>query len=56
MLKVANKMGLKDFNWVSATGKSSPAYGYKFFQTFSRFTILCYEVGAYVFNWIKREI
>jgi len=42
----ARKQGWQDFYWLSAYSAGEPAYGYKWLQTHSRFTIFCYEVGA----------
>jgi uncharacterized SAM-binding protein YcdF (DUF218 family) len=46
---VARKIGWSDLRWVSAHSKGEPAAGYKFFQTYSRFTIGCYEMAAMVY-------
>jgi uncharacterized SAM-binding protein YcdF (DUF218 family) len=48
----ASKQGWTDFYWLSAFSKGQPAYGYKWIQTHSRFTIFCYEVGAMVLSKI----
>jgi vancomycin permeability regulator SanA len=48
----ARKLGWKDFNWLSVFSKGQPAYGYKWLQTHSRFTIFCYEVGAMILSKI----
>ena len=48
----ARKQGWKDFYWLSVFSKGQPAYGYKWIQTHSRFTIFCYEVGAMVLSKI----
>ena len=48
----ARKLGWKDFYWLSAFSKGQPAYGYKWIQTHSRFTIFCYELGAMVYSKI----
>lgn len=48
----ARKQGWKDFYWLSAFSRGQPAYGYKRIQTYSRFTIFCYEVGAMIFSKI----
>jgi uncharacterized SAM-binding protein YcdF (DUF218 family) len=48
----ARKMGWTDFHWLSVYSKGEPAYGYKWFQTHSRFTIFCYEVGVLIFSKI----
>jgi len=55
-LAIAKKMGKKDIHWISTASQGSPAYGIKFFQTYSRFTIFCYEILAYVYNRLKGEI
>jgi uncharacterized SAM-binding protein YcdF (DUF218 family) len=55
-LKIAAKSGWMDFFWISATSDGSPAYGIKKFQTYSRFTILVYEMLAYLYNLIRGEI
>ncbi len=46
----AQKMGWRDFHWLSVFSEGEPAYGYKWLQTYSRGTIFCYEVGALVFS------
>ncbi len=46
----AKKQGWRDFYWLSAFSRGQPAYGYKWIQTHSRFTIFCYEVGAMIFS------
>lgn len=46
---VARKIGWSDLRWVSAYSKGEPAAGYKYFQTFSRLTIGCYEMAAMVY-------
>jgi len=56
MLKIAEKMGLRDFYWVSASSPGSPAYGIKYIQTYSRLTILIYEMLAFIYNIIRRQI
>ena len=48
----ARKLGWKDFYWLSAYSRGEPAYGYKWLQSYSRFTIFCYEVGAMIFSKI----
>ena len=48
----ARKQGWADFYWLSAYSKGQPAYGYKWIQTHSRFTIFCYEVGAMILSKI----
>lgn len=46
----ARKMGWKDFYWLSVYSSGEPAYGYKWFQTHSRFTLYLYEVLAMVYS------
>ncbi len=46
----ARKMGWKDFYWLSVYSPGEPAYGYKWFQTHSRFTLYLYEVLAMVYS------
>ena len=48
----ARKMGWKHFHWLSVFSKGEPAFGYKWIQTCSRFTIFCYEVGAMILSKI----
>lgn len=48
----AKKMGWTDFYWVSAFSEGQPAYGYKWLQTHSRFTIFCYEIFATLYSKI----
>jgi len=48
----ARKQGWTDFYWLSVFSKGQPAYGYKWIQTHSRFTIFCYEVGAMILSKI----
>jgi uncharacterized SAM-binding protein YcdF (DUF218 family) len=48
----ARKMGWKDFYWLSVYSSGEPAYGYKWFQTHSRFTLYAYEVLAMVYSKI----
>lgn len=48
----ARKLGWKDLYWLSVFSKGEPAYGYKWIQTHSRFTIFCYELGAMVYSKI----
>lgn len=43
---VARKMDWPDLHWVSAISKGEPAAGWKYMQTYSRPTILLYEIGA----------
>lgn len=46
----AKKMGWQNFHWLSAYSRGEPAYGYKFFQTHSRFTLYTYEVLAALYS------
>jgi uncharacterized SAM-binding protein YcdF (DUF218 family) len=46
----ARKMGWEDFHWLSVYSSGEPAYGYKWFQTHSRFTLYIYEVLAMVYS------
>ena len=46
----ARKMGWDDFHWLSVYSSGEPAYGYKWFQTHSRFTLYLYEVLAMVYS------
>jgi uncharacterized SAM-binding protein YcdF (DUF218 family) len=46
----ARLLGWDDFYWLSAYAAGEPAYGYKYVQTYSRFTILCYEVAAMAYS------
>ena len=48
----ARKLGWKDFYWLSVFSEGEPAYGYKWLQTHSRFTILCYELAAMFYSKI----
>jgi uncharacterized SAM-binding protein YcdF (DUF218 family) len=48
----ARKMGWRDFYWLSAYSEGEPAYGYKWIQTHSRFTLYLYEVLAMVYSKI----
>ena len=48
----ARKQGWTDFYWLSVFSKGQPAYGYKWIQTHSRFTIFWYEIGALIFSKI----
>jgi len=44
------KMGWEDFYWLSVYSSGEPAYGYKRFQTHSRFTLYLYELMAMVYS------
>jgi vancomycin permeability regulator SanA len=46
----ARKLGWMDFYWLSVFSEGQPAYGYKWLQTYSRCTILCYETLAMVYS------
>ena len=46
----ANRLGWRDFYWLSVYSAGEPAFGYKWLQTHSRLTIFIYEVGAMVFS------
>ena len=47
-VEVARKLGWRDFYWLSVFSKGEPAYGYKWLQTNTRPTILCYEIAAFI--------
>ena len=55
-LAVAGNLNWHNLNWLSAASPGQPAYGIKYFQTFSRFTILVYELLAYIYNRLRGEI
>jgi len=46
----ARKLGWTDFYWLSAFSEGEPAYGYKWLQTHSRFTIFWYELFALLYS------
>ena len=46
----ARKMGWEDFYWLSVYSSGEAAYGYKWIQTHSRFTLYLYEVLAMVYS------
>jgi uncharacterized SAM-binding protein YcdF (DUF218 family) len=46
----AQRMGWKDLCWLSVHSSGEPAYGYKWFQTHSRFTLYLYEILAMVYS------
>ncbi len=48
----ARKLGWDDFFWLSVFSEGQPAYGYKWLQTNSRFTIFCYEACAMILSKI----
>jgi hypothetical protein len=53
VVATAQKLGWQDFYWLSAFSKGEPAHGYKWLQTHSRGTILCYEVLAFACSRIR---
>ncbi|OGG05067.1 hypothetical protein A2Z33_07345 [Candidatus Gottesmanbacteria bacterium RBG_16_52_11] len=55
-LAVARKSGWSGLTWVSATGSGGPAFGLKYFQTYSRLTIFIYEITAFIYNIFRREV
>ncbi len=46
----ATKLGWKEFYWLSVFSEGEPAFGYKWLQTHSRFTIFCYELAAMLYS------
>lgn len=52
----ARKMGWQDFYWLSVYSKGEPAYGYKWIQTHSRFTLYLYELLAMVYSKMVRWV
>ncbi|MGE5376375.1 MAG: YdcF family protein [Bacteroidota bacterium] len=48
----ARKMGWDDFYWLSVYSPGEPAYGWKWIQTHSRFTLYLYEVLAMEYSKI----
>lgn len=46
----ARKMGWDECYWLSVYSSGEPAYGYKWVQTHSRFTLYLYEVLAMVYS------
>lgn len=48
----AKKLGWKDFYWISVFSEGEPAYGWKWIQTYSRLTILFYELAAMAYSKI----
>jgi uncharacterized SAM-binding protein YcdF (DUF218 family) len=48
----ARKMGWQDLYWLSVYSSGEPAYGYKWIQTHSRFTLYLYEVLAMAYSKI----
>ena len=52
----ARKMGWKNFYWLSVYSSGEPAYGYKWFQTHSRFTLYFYEILAMVYSKMVRWV
>jgi uncharacterized SAM-binding protein YcdF (DUF218 family) len=55
-LAIAKNLGWKDFSWISVYSKGEPAYGWKWIQTYSRLTIFIYEMLAYVYCVLRRQI
>jgi uncharacterized SAM-binding protein YcdF (DUF218 family) len=53
---IANKLGWSDFGWISVFSKGEGAYGYKWIQTYSRFTIFIYEIIATIYCTIKGQM
>ncbi len=47
---IARKLGIPNLCWLSVYAEGEPAYGYKWLQTHSRFTIFCYEMAATVYS------
>lgn len=50
VLATAKKMGWNDIFWVSAYSEGGRSYGIKRFQTYSRFTVLIYEIFATLYS------
>ncbi len=50
---VARRMSWPDLRWVSASSKGEPAAGWKYLQTYSRTTILLYEIAAAAYCKLK---
>jgi uncharacterized SAM-binding protein YcdF (DUF218 family) len=46
----ARRMGWDEFYWLSVYSAGEPAYGYKWIQTHSRFTLYHYEILAMVYS------
>ena len=46
----ARKLGWGQFHWLSVVSEGEPGHGLKAVQTGSRASILCYEMGAFVFS------
>ena len=46
----AKKLGMTNISWLSAFAEGEASYGYKRFQTYSRGTILCYEIAAMIYS------
>jgi len=46
----ARKIGWQDFYWLSVYSRGEPAYGWKWIQTHSRFTLYVYELLATVYS------
>ncbi len=49
-IATAKRLGWENFYWLSVYSEGEPAYGYKWLQTHSRLTILCYEVAAMAYS------
>jgi uncharacterized SAM-binding protein YcdF (DUF218 family) len=49
---IARKQGWRDFYWLSVFAHGQPAYGSKSIQTYSRLTILLYEILASAYGRI----
>ena len=52
VVATATKLGWREFYWLSVFSEGEPAFGYKWLQTYSRFTISCYELAAMVYSKI----
>lgn len=53
---IADTLGWQKLGFISVRAKGEPAYGYKYFQTYSRLTIYIYEKLAYIYCKIKGQI
>jgi uncharacterized SAM-binding protein YcdF (DUF218 family) len=49
-IATARKQGWPDFYWLSVHSRGEPAHGKKAVQTYSRLTILLYEMGAMLYS------
>ncbi len=54
VVAIASKLNWEDFYWLSVFSEGESAFGYKWLQTHSRFTILCYEMVAIAYCRIRR--